>query len=549
MLTHEDLKRELAEATAKIVGSARRKKLVVAGPGAGKTYLFKRLLNASSSGNEGATHLVVSFINALVSDLAKDLSEFAKVFTFHGYCRYVLHRNAFLREGLSETFKVYPRLPTIIKADWAILNTGIDPPEFVKQMRRAVEDDTTRFYLRRSDFYDAVGFDDMVYRVYFQLLERPESAERFDLILVDEYQDFNFAEVGLLEVLARKSPIVIAGDDDQVLYGSWRESSCDFIRGLYKSADFETCSLPFCMRCPEVVIQAFGDVVGRAVNRGLLKGRIPKTFRYYPPAKEADSVAHPKIIHIHTSVQKKGDSVNYFGRLVEQVVQGISVADIKESHLNGYPTVLLIGGHHYLDQVGPYLARHGYPVEERIGGDDEIRREDALRLLKDDASSNLGWRIALEVDRPAFFVENAAAWLASGMTLVSLIPPEYREAVLSQAADFEEPDDAEVSAATYDETRPTIKLTSFEGAKGLSAQYVFIVGVHEDDLPRSVSKIRDVEVCKFLVALTRTRKECYILTTGRFGEKKTKPSVFINWIADQRKVYRYVDKTFWTPKR
>jgi hypothetical protein len=489
------------------------------------------------------------FHHALVHDLAKDLSELAKVFTFHGYCRYLLHRNVYLREGLGKDFTVFPRLPTLIKSDWAILNMGVDPPEFVKLMRRAVKDNVTQFYLDRSNFYDAVAFDDMVYRVYLQLLERPDAAERFDLILVDEYQDFNFTEVGLLNVLALKSPIVIAGDDDQVLYGSWRESSCDFIRSVYNSTDFETCSLPFCMRCPEVVVQAFGDVVAQAVKRGLLKGRIPKTFRYYPPTKEADSMAHPKVIHLHTSVQKKADSVNYFGRLVEQVIQSIPVADVKESHVGGYPTILLIGGHHYLDQVSEYLARHGYAVDERVREDDEIQREDALRQLKNDPNSNLGWRIALEVDKPAFFVENAPAWLASGTALVSLIPSEYRDAVLSQAAGFEESEDAEVSAAAYDESRPTIKLTSFEGAKGLSAQYVFIVGVHDGDLPRSVSRIRDVEVCKFLVALTRTRKQCYILTTGHFGDKKTKQSVFVGWIASPRKVYRYVDKTFWTAKR
>jgi ATP-dependent DNA helicase UvrD/PcrA len=278
MIMFEELKNELAEVTAKIVNSTRRKKVVVAGPGAGKTYLFKRLLQQSNSANTDAKHLVVSFINALVNDLAKDLSDLAEIFTFHGYCHCLLHRNAYLREGLSKNFTVFPRLPTIIKADWSILNVGVDPPEFVKRMRQAIQDNSTRFYLEHSNFYDAVGFDDMVYRVYFQLLERPEAAERFSLILVDEYQDFNVTEVGLLEVLARKSPIVIAGDDDQVLYGAWRESSSDFIRRLYNSADFETCSLPFCMRCPEVVIQAFGDVVGKAVRAAFSKDEYRRSF-------------------------------------------------------------------------------------------------------------------------------------------------------------------------------------------------------------------------------------------------------------------------------
>src|SRR5258708_27271206 len=71
---------------------------------------------------------------------------------------------------------------------------------------------------------------------------------------------------------------------------------------------------------------------------------------------------------------------------------------------NGYPTVLLIGGHHYLDQVSPYLARHGYLVEERVGGDDQIRREGALRLLQDDASSNRSAEHTSELQSPHHLV-------------------------------------------------------------------------------------------------------------------------------------------------
>jgi len=48
---------------------------------------------------------------------------------------------------------------------------------------------------------------------------------------------------------------------------------------------------------------------------------------------------------------------------------------------------------------------------------------------------------------------------------------------------------------------PTIKATSFESSKGLSAQHVFIVGLHKGEIPRG-AKATDFEVCKFLVALT-----------------------------------------------
>jgi superfamily I DNA/RNA helicase len=64
----------------------------------------------------------------------------------------------------------------------------------------------------------------------------------------------------------------------------------------------------------------------------------------------------------------------------------------------------------------------------------------------------------------------------------------------------------------------TIKLTSYEGAKGLSAQHVFLVALHADELPKDADAITDIEICKFLVGLTRTKKKCTFLTTGRFGQ-------------------------------
>ena len=43
-----DIQAELAAAIDRILASKNPKKLIVAGPGAGKTYLFKELLNAAA---------------------------------------------------------------------------------------------------------------------------------------------------------------------------------------------------------------------------------------------------------------------------------------------------------------------------------------------------------------------------------------------------------------------------------------------------------------------------------------------------------------------
>jgi superfamily I DNA/RNA helicase len=82
--------------------------------------------------------------------------------------------------------------------------------------------------------------------------------------LIDEYQDFNALEDGFIELLSQRSPIVVAGDDDQALYSQLRQTSCDHIRSLYRGGDFEVFELPFCMRCPKVVVDAVNDVIARA---------------------------------------------------------------------------------------------------------------------------------------------------------------------------------------------------------------------------------------------------------------------------------------------
>jgi superfamily I DNA/RNA helicase len=538
----EDFRRKLQAAIDAIVESDHPKKIVVAGPGAGKTSLFKKLLSKSKGANQEAHHLVVTFISALAEELKRDLSELADVFTFHGHCKQLLHKNPYFREGLSEHFGVFPKLPSLIKSDWSYQQQG-DVPHFVKLMRQVIDDHATRFFLDRSNYYDSVAFDDMVFRVYLKLAAAPHFAERHDLLLVDEYQDFNLLEISLLDLLSRKSPIVIAGDDDQVLYGALRSSHWNFIRNCYTSPEYQACELPFCLRCPEVVVKAFDDVVHTATAAGHLKGRINKKYEYFPPYKEQDSAAHPKLHVIRTSIQKNG-SGNYFGRVIAEVIESIPVQYIKDSREGGYPTVLIIGNKQYLIQVSAHLKVLGYVLDEKEEGEgeeDRIVREDGLRILKEDAGSSLGWRIMLEVDKPAFFTK-AAAQLLAVKPLVTVMQKNYRDSIAEEAKNFEEP--AKAKRPQPAPGKPTIKLTSFQSAKGLSAQYVFVVGLHDGDLPRNPSNIDDIEICKFLVALTRTRKQCYLLWTSRFAGVPKRRSTFLNWIDNSRKKSDYIDAEY-----
>lgn len=524
-----------------IVASNARRKVIVAGPGTGKTALFRRLLEAHDGPRDG--RLVLTFINNLRAELNEALGELARVLTFHGYCRHLLHLRPRLREGLGADFRYYPPLPTIVESDWASSRGG-QVPKFVGLMRRLEAGDATAFYLQRADYYDAVSFDDSVFRVHRGLAAHPDEIEEYETVLIDEYQDFNRLEATLLDLLATRSPIAIAGDDDQALYSVLRSSSPEFIRARYDGGEYERFALPFCMRCPEVIVRTVGDIVGQARRLGLLAGRIDKPYDPYPPRKAADSVRYPRIKVVETSVQSL--RANYFGRYIAQAIDTIPAEEIAESHLGRFPTVLVIGPGQYLRQIRLHLEENGYQCEAAAEGDTvAVNRTEGLTILVANPDANLGWRIVLEADNPPFLTGAVRRSAADRVPLVGIIPQAFRDQTLAEAQAYKPPAEVVRAAADVDPVRPTIKFASFEGSKGLSAQHVFVVGLHEGDLPRQPAAINDLEVCKMIVAITRTRKQCHLIYARRWGNNWKRPSPFLGWIHPERREQLRVTRSYW----
>lgn len=161
--------------TETILRSSALRKIVVAGPGTGKTTLFAQLL-ARRRGNA----LTLSFINALVDELALALYGISEVRTLHGFSRSVLHR--------TKRAKIYPNLPQVIGEDAAILlaENGIDFDKMFCQYEdneRLIE-----FYKKRKDYYgNYYGFTDAIYAVakFFEI--RRNKISKYDQIVVDEF--------------------------------------------------------------------------------------------------------------------------------------------------------------------------------------------------------------------------------------------------------------------------------------------------------------------------------------------------------------------------
>jgi ATP-dependent DNA helicase UvrD/PcrA len=559
-----EMEQKRDEATAKILASVSRKKLIIAGPGTGKTHIFQELLQAS-----GQKGLALTFIRNLVTDLSNALDDLADVFTFHGFCKHQLHRHAV--EGLSEGWDYYPPLLELIEVDLGLLETPATKRTIEAGLHNLDDSDgVVSATLLLGNYYNAVSHTDLVYRVLRHFQSNDDKIPTYPLIVVDEYQDFSLLETSFISLLASKSPVVIAGDDDQALY-SFKNASARYIRELAEDPEYERLELPYCSRCTHIIVEAVNTTVRKAVTNGNLPERLEKPFECYLPDKREDSDAHPTIIHARCSVER--NNAKYVGRYVTQQIEAIGSDEISESVEGGYPTVLVIGPNPFLERAHGVINDRYPHAQLKTAAKSLIAPLDAYRRLAKDQNSRLGWRILLHTDPFTGWEDVLKRVLENEEELALALPTEYRELhlavvdlirslldeqaldetqetklceavgmtmaeikdALAIAADSDEGEEGEEGAEADPSVRPdhepSIVCTSLVGAKGLSASHVFVVGFNEEHFPRDGSNITDEEVCCFLVALSRTRKQCHLVSCGHFGRAALRPSAFARWVA------------------
>jgi len=562
----------------KIIESTHPKKIIVSGPGTGKTYTFNELLKRKQG-----ECLALTFINDLVEKLEIDLKGKAKCRTFHGYCKGLLHRiNC---EGINDNFIFFPKLELIIKSDAQIIYNK--NPNFGRSFKKL--DYSSRnipFFLERSSYYNAVFFDDSVYRVLEYFKENPDKIPKYEQIVVDEYQDFNRLEVELINILEERSPILIVGDDDQALYTQLRYASPDFIRERFNDPSYEKFQLPFCSRSPKVIIEALDDIVSRAKGSSKLARRIDKKYICYLPEKFADSEKYSEIIHAHCSVQQQ--NAPYVAKFIEQEIDKLAEEEIREVNSKGDYTILIAGPKRYLKQINAYLKRRRKYILHYRKLDTEsktIKILEGYKIFLEDKYSNLGWRILLECDP----IRNIKRLLEktiedSKIPIYKYLPRSYidkhevnleileklkigiqvaqdQKRTLEDFLKIKTKDlKIELNKDGQDEKRDkervssiddvSVGLVTYVGCKGLSAGYVFIVGLNERNLPKNNKNPTDIEICKFIVAIARTIKKCYLVSNSRFaGKAEGYSSVFIDWIDKKRIEYQKIDAKYWKERK
>jgi hypothetical protein len=421
--TDAEFHSERAASLDAIVNSPDPKKVVVAGPGTGKTFTFKELLKQT----EPPT-LVLTFIRNLVADLDRAVGATADVRTFHGFARWLLHSR-----GIIPGVHYYPFLPEIIESDifWAgPAEVSIDQ---IEDALRSLDESNPVIEVanRSARYYGAVGHDLAVYRVLKHFQANAGDIPSYNQVVVDEYQDFNALEVALIDELAKKSPVLVVGDDDQALY-AFKLASPQYLRTIHERGEWSSFPLPFCSRCPAVVVEATHRLVDEAQQRGLLMGRIDKPFECFLPTKREDSEKYPKIIHARCSVHMK--RAPYMARYIEEYVRQLDEQDIRDSIEAGNPTILVIGPAYISGPVYDYLEALFPDVVMQTRPESGLGILDGYELLLRDPRSRLGWRIITMVDIPSGMTEILKKALEGSEELADLLPEEFRRRYLDVVA-------------------------------------------------------------------------------------------------------------------
>jgi DNA helicase-2/ATP-dependent DNA helicase PcrA len=240
--------------------------LILAGAGSGKTRVVtRRIARLVHDGVAPGAVLAITFTNKAAGEMrervghllphlehgrkAAELGKCPTVSTFHSLAVRILRKHA-ERAGWSRDFAILDEDDQVALVREAAVAAHVDvekhkPHKLVHGISRAKEelDDaglataatteleravaaTLPFYRELQRRRGAMDFDDLVATVV-QLLDahadiRAELEERFEHVLVDEYQDTNHAQYRLARHLAgSRRNLCVCGDPDQSIYG-WR---------------------------------------------------------------------------------------------------------------------------------------------------------------------------------------------------------------------------------------------------------------------------------------------------------------------------------------
>jgi len=342
--------------------------LVLAGPGSGKTRVIThRIVRLLQRGVQPDQILALTFTNKAAREMAARIERLlgglrVRVSTFHRFCSRLLRRwpeNVGLRENftildqsdqvtLVRNIMKEERLDGVFHEPGRVLsrisrarNDMITAELFRQQFEQRVGNPLDAIVYQVFPLYEArvrqqnsVDFDDLLLHVV-NLLEddehiREELDQHFRYILVDEYQDTNFAQYRIVQAMSQLYPNLCAtGDPDQSIYG-WRGARPGNITTFERDfPDVQIVSLDQNFRSTQRIVKCADQLIShnRRPHRGKLttdnpEGTAVRLLLFENADAEADGVAAEIAARVKSGERNYSDfaifyRVNALSRLFE----------------------------------------------------------------------------------------------------------------------------------------------------------------------------------------------------------------------------------------
>jgi superfamily I DNA/RNA helicase len=537
--------------------------LVIAGPGTGKTrVLTRRIVHLiSEKGIDPENILAVTFTNKAAAEIRERLEQVLEknsqpqVTTFHslGY--------SILREIRGNALTIIDPedkkrlLQYSLGCEKRRVNLIADAITQVKQQLQTpdqAQDETLAgIFLRyeeRLKELNVVDLDDLLY-VPVRLLTTDAQLREFyrrkcQWIMVDEYQDVNYAQYQLIRLLApgganeADANLCVIGDPDQAIYG-FRGADVRFINAFQEDYPHAVLfRLKKSYRCTDSILQASGHVIksnekalSESIMQGMSSGVKIKIVENSTDKSEAEYVAR--------SIEGMMGGLRFFS-MDSSITQGNQEAEIDS--LADF--VVLCRVKAQMDSLEKAFNDHSIPYQV-IGETPFFQQEpvkslvDLLKLTLNPANEFLreqliDKKIITPLDLPTLMTTvaqelNVKEALNALLTIVvDRFPGERTETeaqfkrVLQEAEPFQaQPDGKEAflkfaslgaAVDTYQPQLENVALMTLHAAKGLEFKCVFIVGCEDGLLPYSLFEQRqaDVEEERRLLYVGMTRAKKYL---------------------------------------
>ncbi len=580
--------------------------LVLAGPGSGKTRVITyRIAALIESGVQPYHICAITFTNKAAEEMrqraaALGASGGAHISTFHSLCVQILRRYA-NAAGVHPNFSIYDEADQSRCVKEALHDCSVDatslPPARVLEAISTLKNklvDADAFKLQAEDFFsktlakvyaryqrilaerNGLDFDDLLMKAALLLENNTavcrELSDRFQYLLIDEYQDTNHAQYRLAKALVSyHSNICVTGDPDQSIY-RWRGADIRNILAFEKDwPDAVIIKLEENFRSTAEILRAADKLI--ACNRHRKpKSLVPVRRQeglvnvdcHEDAEQEADAVAQRIQEVMATGVSGREIAVFYrvnaMSRALEeafirrrvayQVVRGVEFYNRKEIRdLLAYLKVLVNPadevalqriintpargiGKVTVDKINDYAARSGITPFEAVKTATEIPGLGAAvkEKLADFAKMMAGFAQQIE-GKVAPLAEQVFRETGLETSLKSAGPEgqtatENVEELINTAAAYDRQTDNPSlvdylqqialfsDADAYDAASGQVALMTLHAAKGLEFEHVFIIGLETGLLPHERANGNQEELEEerrlFFVGVTRAKTNLYV---------------------------------------